>query len=43
MLHYDREYVVREVEIPAAEGGDYRKLEGAIMGDEQGRAVLKKQ
>jgi hypothetical protein len=43
ILHYDREYVVRQVEIPASQGGDYRKLEGAIVEDEQGTAVLKKQ
>jgi hypothetical protein len=43
VLHYDREYVVRQVEIPATEGGDYRKLEGVIVEDEQGRAVLKKE
>ncbi len=43
VLRYEREYVVRQVEIPASEGGDYRKLEGAIVEDEQGTAVLKKQ
>jgi hypothetical protein len=43
MLHYEREYVVRAVEIPATRGADYRKLEGAIVMDERGTAVLKKQ
>ena len=42
-LHYEREYVVRQVEIPAAKAADFRKLEGAILEDERGTAVLKKQ
>ncbi len=41
-LRYEREYVVREVEIPASRAADFRKLESAIMEDEQGAAVLKK-
>lgn len=43
VLHYEREYIVRQVEIPAAEAGDFRKLEAAIVFDEKGAAVLKKQ
>jgi hypothetical protein len=43
VLHYEREYVVRQVEIPAERAGDFRKLEEAILQDEQGTAVLKKQ
>ncbi|HLY41129.1 MAG TPA: DUF3857 domain-containing protein [Terracidiphilus sp.] len=42
-LHYEREYVVRQVEIPASKAADFRKLESAIMSDERGTAVLKKQ
>lgn len=42
-LHYEREYVVRQVEIPATEAADFRKLEGAILTDERGTAVLKRQ
>ena len=42
-LHYEREYVVRAVEIPAGRVADLRKLESAIMSDERGTAVLKKQ
>jgi hypothetical protein len=42
-LHYERELVVRQVEIPAARAEDFRKLEGAILMDEKGTAVLKKQ
>jgi hypothetical protein len=42
-LHYEREYVVRQVEIPAAKAAEFRKLESAIVWDEKGSAVLKKQ
>jgi hypothetical protein len=43
LLHYEREYVVRQVEIPATKAMDFRKLERAILADEKGTAVLKKQ
>src|ERR1700722_12053558 len=42
-LHYEREFVVRQVEIPADKAGAFRKLESAILTDEKGTAVLKKQ
>ena len=42
-LHYEREYEVRQVEIPADKAADFRKLESAILSDEKGTAVLKKQ
>jgi hypothetical protein len=42
-LHYEREYVVRQVEIPATKADDFRKLEGHILADERGTAVLKRQ
>ena len=42
-LHYERDYIVRKVEIPAEKAADFRKLEGAILADEKGTAVLKKQ
>lgn len=42
LLHYEREYVVRDVEIPAAKAADFRKLQGAIMDDERSTAVLKR-
>ena len=42
-LHYERELIVRKVQIPAARDDDFRKLESAIVMDEQGTAVLKKQ
>jgi hypothetical protein len=41
-LHYEREYVVRQVEIPADKAASFRKLESAILTDEKGTVVLKK-
>jgi Domain of Unknown Function with PDB structure (DUF3857)/Transglutaminase-like superfamily len=41
-LHYEREYIVREVEIPASRAADFRKLESSILSDERGTAVLVK-
>ena len=43
MLHYESEYVVRDVEIPAGKAAEFRKLEQAILVSEKGSAVLKKQ
>jgi hypothetical protein len=43
VLHYERDYVVRQVEIPPDKAADFRKLERAILFDEKGAAVLKKQ
>jgi hypothetical protein len=43
LLHYEREYVVRQVEIPPDQAASFRKLESAILTDEKGTAVLKKQ
>lgn len=42
-LHFEREYVVRQVQIPAEKAAAFRKLENAILMDEKGTAVLKKQ
>ena len=42
-LHYESEYVVRQVEIGAERAADFRKLENAILSAENGVAVLKKQ
>lgn len=42
VLHYEREYVVKQVEIPAEKAAAFRKLEGTIIMDEKGTAVLKK-
>ena len=43
LLHYERDYVVRQVEIPPAKAAAFRSLESAILSDEKGTAVLKKQ
>jgi hypothetical protein len=43
LLHYERDYIVRQVEIPPAKAASFRELEGAILSDEKGTAVLKKQ
>jgi hypothetical protein len=42
-LHYERDYVVRQVQIPADKAVAFRKLESAILSDEKGTAVLKRQ
>ena len=42
-LHYERDYIVRQVEIPASKAVKFRELESAILSDEKGTAVLKKQ
>jgi hypothetical protein len=42
-LHYERDLTVRKVELAASEAGVYRRLEGTILADEKGTAVLKKQ
>ena len=42
VLHYEREYVVRQVQIPADKASAFRKLESTILADEKGTAVLKK-
>ncbi|UWZ84714.1 DUF3857 domain-containing transglutaminase family protein [Occallatibacter riparius] len=41
-LHYEREYVVKKVEIAAGKAAEFRKLQSAILMDEKGTAVLKK-
>jgi hypothetical protein len=42
-LHFESEYVVRQMEIPAEKAPAFLKLEGAILAGERGAAVLKKQ
>jgi len=42
LLHYEREYVVKDLEIPASKASDFRKLQSVIMDDERSTAVLKK-
>jgi hypothetical protein len=43
VLHYEREYVVKNVEIPPSKAADFRLLEGSIVEDEKGAVVLKKE
>ena len=43
LLHYEREYIVRQVEIPPSKAASFRLLESAILSDEKNSAVLKKQ
>ncbi|MGA2571007.1 MAG: transglutaminase-like domain-containing protein [Terracidiphilus sp.] len=43
ILHYERNYVVRQVQIPAERAAEFRKFESAILADEKGSVVLKKQ
>jgi hypothetical protein len=43
LLHYEREYVVRQVEIPPAKAAEFRHLESVILSDEKNSAILKKQ
>jgi transglutaminase-like putative cysteine protease len=42
-LHYERDYQVKKVELPANKSFEFRKAESAILRDEKGTAVLKKQ
>lgn len=41
-LHYSREYVVKELQLPADRYAELRRLEGTIRADEENSAVLKK-
>jgi hypothetical protein len=43
VLHFDRELVVKEVELPADKAAEFRKFESTILFDEKSAAVLKKQ
>ena len=43
LLHYEREFTVRQVEIAADRAADFRKFESAILSNEKGTAVLRKQ
>jgi hypothetical protein len=43
VLHYERELVVKAVELPADKAAEFKKFEGTILSDEKSAAVLKKQ
>jgi len=40
---FANEYVVKQVDVPAAQAAAFCKLEDVIIGDEKSMAVLKKQ
>ena len=42
VLHYSREYIVRQLDLSPDKSADVSKLMGAINGDENSSAVLKK-
>ena len=42
LLHYERKYTVKQVDLPATDAAEFRKLEDAIVTDEKGMVVLKK-
>ncbi|HTJ29561.1 MAG TPA: hypothetical protein VL346_03640, partial [Acidobacteriaceae bacterium] len=43
VLHYERDYKVKKVELPAEKQPEFRHLESAILSDERATVVLKKQ
>ncbi len=43
VLHFEREYVVKQVDVPAAQAMEFLKLEDAIVADEKGMVLLKKE
>jgi hypothetical protein len=42
-LHYERDYQVKQVELPPGKSSAFRTVESSILRDEKGTAVLKKQ
>jgi hypothetical protein len=42
VLHYERDYTVKQVELPADKQPEFRHLEGVILSDEKSTVVLKK-
>jgi len=42
-LHYERDYKLSQVELPAAKAPEFRHLEGMILADEKATVVLKRQ
>ena len=41
-IHYERDYTVRKIEIPASRAADFHNFESTVLMDERGTAVLKK-
>ncbi len=42
VLHFERKYVVKQVDVPASQAAEFRKLEDVIVADERAMALLKK-
>jgi hypothetical protein len=42
VLHYERDYTVKQVQLPADKQSEFRHLEGVILSDEKATVVLKK-
>jgi len=42
-LHYERDFKLSQVELPAEKAPEFRRLEGMILADEKATVVLKKQ
>ena len=42
VLHYERDYTVKQVQLPADKQSEFRRLEGSILSDEKATVVLKK-
>ncbi len=43
LLHYESDYVVRQVELPSSKAATFRQLQSAILSDERSAVVVKKQ
>jgi len=43
VLHYERDYKLSQVELPAEKASEFRHLEGMILADEKATVVLKKE
>jgi transglutaminase-like putative cysteine protease len=41
-LHYERDYTMKQVQLPADKQPEFRRLEGSILSDEKATVVLKK-
>ncbi len=43
LLHYERDYKVTKVQLPAEKAPEFHHLEGAILSDEKSTVVLRRQ
>jgi hypothetical protein len=42
LLHYERDYKVKDVELPAEKAAEFHRLEGTILADEKATVVLRR-